>query len=237
MTLAFRESSFGSRPKRFAHGAIKQIKGYLKEGDRIAVDLDLEKFFDTVCHDALMARVSRKVHDKVLLKLIDRYLRAGVMVDGVVQATEWGTPQGSPVSPMLANVLLDDLDKELEKRGHRFVRYIGKSAEVSGGECPCPGIPRVSISRHSSVLVRESLCGLQTPTEGVNRSQLGSLHGTSPEALEPVLARLDGILWRLAILSLDIRVRQMAEAMDPNVLLETVAPTTHAHSKPLGVRD
>ncbi len=120
----FSESSFGSRPKRSAHGAIKQIKGYLKEGYRIAVDLDLEKFFDTVCHDVLMARVSRKVHDKVLLKLIGRYLRAGVMVDGVVQATEWGTPQGSPVSPMLANVLLDDLDKELEKRGHRFVRYM-----------------------------------------------------------------------------------------------------------------
>ena len=120
----FSESSFGSRPKRSAHGAIKQIKGYLKEGYRIAVDLDLEKFFDTVCHDVLMARVSRKVHDKVLLKLIGRYLRAGVMVDGVVQVTEWGTPQGSPVSPMLANVLLDDLDKELEKRGHRFVRYM-----------------------------------------------------------------------------------------------------------------
>ena len=120
----FSASSFGSRPKRSAHGAIKQIKGYLKEGYRIAVDLDLEKFFDTVCHDVLMTRVSRKVHDKVLLKLIGRYLRAGVMVDGVVQATEWGTPQGSPLSPMLANVLLDDLDKELEKRGHRFVRYM-----------------------------------------------------------------------------------------------------------------
>ena len=120
----FSESSFGSRPKRSAHGAIKQIKGFLKAGYRIAVDLDLEKFFDTVCHDVLMARVSRKVHDKVLLKLIGRYLRAGVMIDGIVQATEWGTPQGSPVSPMLANVLLDDLDKELEKRGHRFVRYM-----------------------------------------------------------------------------------------------------------------
>ena len=120
----FSELSFGSRPTRSAYGAIKQVKGYLKAGYRIAVDLDLEKFFDTVHHDVLMARVARKVHDKVLLKLIGRYLRAGVMVDGIVQATEWGTPQGSPLSPMLANVLLDDLDKELEQRGHRFVRYM-----------------------------------------------------------------------------------------------------------------
>jgi RNA-directed DNA polymerase len=120
----FSESSFGSRPQRSAHGAIKQIKGFLRENYRIAVDLDLEKFFDTVQHDVLMARVSRQVHDKVLLKLIGRYLRAGVMVDGIIQATEWGTSQGSPLSPMLANVLLDDLDKELEKRGHRFVRYM-----------------------------------------------------------------------------------------------------------------
>ncbi len=120
----FSESSYGSRPKRSAHGAIKQVKAYLKAGYRIAVDLDVEKFFDTVQHDVLMARVGRKVHDKVLLKLIGRYLRAGVMVDGIMQASEWGTPQGSPLSPLLANVLLDDLDKELEARGHRFVRYM-----------------------------------------------------------------------------------------------------------------
>ncbi|MEO0488420.1 MAG: group II intron reverse transcriptase/maturase [Cyanobacteria bacterium J06659_2] len=120
----FSVSSFGSRPQRSAHGAITQIKGYLKEGYRMAVDLDLEKFFDTVHHDVLMSRVSRKVHDKVLLKLIGRYLRAGVIVDGIVQATAWGTPQGSPLSPLLANILLDDLDKELEQRGHRFVRYM-----------------------------------------------------------------------------------------------------------------
>ena len=120
----FSQSSFGSRPLRSAHGAINQIQGYLKQGYRIAVDLDLEKFFDTVHHDVLMSRVSRKVHDKVLLKLIGQYLRAGVMIDGVIQATERGTPQGSPLSPLLANTLLDDLDKELEKRGHRFVRYM-----------------------------------------------------------------------------------------------------------------
>jgi RNA-directed DNA polymerase len=120
----FSEYSFGCRPKRSAHGAIKQVKEYVKQGYRGVVDLDLEKFFDTVNHDVLMARVSRKVRDKTLLSLIGRYLRAGVMVEGVLQATAWGTPQGSPLSPLLANILLDDFDQELERRGHRFARYV-----------------------------------------------------------------------------------------------------------------
>lgn len=120
----FSEFSFGCRPKRSAHDAIKQVKDYVKQGYRVVVDLDLEKFFDTVNHDVLMARVARKVRDKTLLGLIGRYLRAGVMVEGGVQTTEWGTPQGSPLSPLLANILLDDLDQELERRGHRFARYV-----------------------------------------------------------------------------------------------------------------
>lgn len=91
---------------------------------RHAVDLDLEKFFDTVNHDVLMSRIARKVTDKVLLRLMGRYLRAGVLVGGTVEPTEWGTSQGSPLSPLLSNILLDDLDKELEARGHRFARYI-----------------------------------------------------------------------------------------------------------------
>ncbi|KAM3092392.1 reverse transcriptase domain-containing protein [Phormidesmis sp. 146-12] len=96
----------------------------VKAGYRIVVDLDLEKFFDTVNHDVLMSRVARKVTDKVLLGLIGRYLRAGVLVGSTVEPTEWGTPQGSPLSPLLSTILLDDLDKELEARGHRFVRYV-----------------------------------------------------------------------------------------------------------------
>jgi RNA-directed DNA polymerase len=119
----FSESSFGFRPGRSAHGALRKLQAHLREGRRVAVDLDLEKFFDRVDPDVLMARVARKVRDKHLLALIGRYLRAGVLVGDVIQATEVGTPQGSPLSPLLANVLLDDLDKELEQRGHRFVRY------------------------------------------------------------------------------------------------------------------
>ncbi len=119
----FSESSYGFRPKRSAHGALKQVQADIKAGYRIAVDLDLAKFFDNVDHDILMARVARRISDKRLLALIGRYLRAGVLISDSIQPSELGTPQGGPLSPLLANILLDDLDRELEGRGHRFVRY------------------------------------------------------------------------------------------------------------------
>jgi RNA-directed DNA polymerase len=119
----FSESSFGFRPKRSAHGAAKQVQRIIRRGHRFAADIDLSKFFDRVQHDALMARVARRVNDKTLLRLIGRYLRAGVMVEGVLQPTDVGAPQGGPLSPLLSNILLDDLDKELERRGLPFVRY------------------------------------------------------------------------------------------------------------------
>lgn len=119
----FSASSHGFRPARSAHGALEQIRGHLKAGYRIAVDLDLARFFDNVQHDILMARVAGKVRDKALLALIGRYLRAGVLIGEDLQETDLGTPQGGPLSPLLANILLDDLDRELEHRGHRFVRY------------------------------------------------------------------------------------------------------------------
>ncbi len=119
----FSESSFGFRPQRSAHGAAKQVQRTIRRGYRYAVDMDLSKFFDRVQHDVLMARVARRVDDKILLRLIGRYLRAGVMVEGALQPTDVGTPQGGPASPLLANILLDDLDKELERRGLHFVRY------------------------------------------------------------------------------------------------------------------
>ncbi|MDP3033102.1 MAG: group II intron reverse transcriptase/maturase [Rhodocyclaceae bacterium] len=119
----FSESSYGFRPKRSAHGALKQVTADIKAGYRIAVDLDLAKFFDNVDHDILMARVARRIADRRLLALIGRYLRAGVLINDSIQPSELGTPQGGPLSPLLANILLDDLDRELEGRGHRFVRY------------------------------------------------------------------------------------------------------------------
>ena len=119
----FSESSFGFRPGRCAHGALRQVQRHIRAGYCIAVDLDLERFFDRVQHDVLLERVGRKVRDKRLLALIARYLRAGVLVGDIIQASEMGTPQGGPLSPLLSNVILDDLDVELEQRGHRFVRY------------------------------------------------------------------------------------------------------------------
>ena len=119
----FSESSCGFRPGRSAHDGVRQVKQFIGQGYSVAVDMDLSKFFDTVNHDVLMDRVSRRIQDKRVLRLIGKYLRAGVMVKGRSQATLTGVPQGGPLSPLLANILLYDLDKELEKRGHHFVRY------------------------------------------------------------------------------------------------------------------
>jgi RNA-directed DNA polymerase len=119
----FSESSFGFRPGRSAHDAVFRVRDFIRKGYRVTVDADLSKFFDTVDHDVLMCRVAKRVRDKRVLGLIGRYLRAGVVIDGRRQDTRKGVPQGGPLSPLLANILLDDLDKELEKRGHRFARY------------------------------------------------------------------------------------------------------------------
>jgi RNA-directed DNA polymerase len=119
----FSEHSYGFRPGRSAHQAVEQSREWLEDGFRWVVDVDLERFFDRVNHDKLMHRVWRRVADKRVLKLIRAYIEAGVMVDGVRQPTVEGTPQGSPLSPLLSNIMLDDLDRELERRGHRFVRY------------------------------------------------------------------------------------------------------------------
>jgi group II intron reverse transcriptase/maturase len=119
----FSVHSYGFIRGRSAHQAVVQARGYVAEGNRWVVDLDLEKFFDHVNHDILMSRIARKVKDKRVLRLIRRYLQAGIMVGGIEMARTEGTPQGSPLSPLLSNIMLDDLDKELERRGHKFVRY------------------------------------------------------------------------------------------------------------------
>jgi RNA-directed DNA polymerase len=120
---SFSPNSYGFRPGRSAHQAVQAARGYVAQGKRWVVDLDLEKFFDRVNHDILMNRVARKVKDKRILSLIGRYLRSGIMEGGLVQPRTEGTPQGGPLSPLLSNILLDDLDKELERRGHEFCRY------------------------------------------------------------------------------------------------------------------
>ena len=119
----FSEFSYGFRPGRSAHDAVRKAQQYAQEGYRVVVDVDLEKFFDLVKHDILMDRLAKRITDKAILRLIRRYLQAGIMAAGVVLECEQGTPQGGPLSPLLANVLLDEVDRALEKRGHRFARY------------------------------------------------------------------------------------------------------------------
>lgn len=119
----FSRSSYGFRPNRNAHQALSQARRYVNEGYSHVVDIDMEKFFDRVNHDYLMNLLSYQIKDKLVLKLIHRYLRAGVMISGIETVNREGAPQGGPLSPILSNILLDKLDKELEKRGHRFIRY------------------------------------------------------------------------------------------------------------------
>jgi RNA-directed DNA polymerase len=119
----FSEHSYGFRPQRRAHDAVVQAQSYVQEGRRIVVDVDLEQFFDRVNHDVLMGKLAKRIGDRRVLRLVRRYLEAGVLAEGLTTERHEGTPQGGPLSPLLANVLLDEVDKELEKRGHAFVRY------------------------------------------------------------------------------------------------------------------
>jgi RNA-directed DNA polymerase len=119
----FSEHSYGFRPNRRGHDAVRKAKEYISEGYRWVIDMDLEKFFDKVNHDKLMGILANRIQDRMVLKLIRKYLQAGVMINGVTYDSEEGTPQGGPLSPLLSNILLDKLDKELESRGHKFVRY------------------------------------------------------------------------------------------------------------------
>ncbi|MGH9968069.1 MAG: group II intron reverse transcriptase/maturase [Pyrinomonadaceae bacterium] len=119
----FSESSYGFRPNRSAQQAVLKARGYVRERRRWVVDIDLEKFFDRVNHDVLMSRLARRIEDKRVLRLIRKYLQAGMMSGGLVTVRREGTPQGGPLSPLLSNILLDEWDKELERRGHKFCRY------------------------------------------------------------------------------------------------------------------
>ena len=143
----FSDASFGFRPGRRAHDAVCRAQQYVQDGRRWVVDIDLEQFFDRVHHDTLMGKLHQRIADRRVLTLIRRYLAAGMMVNGVVREREDGTPQGGPLSPLLANVLLDGVDKELQRRGHAFVRYADD----------CNVYVR---SRRAGERVMQALCGL-----------------------------------------------------------------------------
>ncbi len=121
--IEFSEYSYGFRKGRNAHQAIAQAQSYINQGYKYIIDFDLKSFFDIVNHDYLMSLLHRKIKDRLLLKLIRRYLQSGILLDGLIQQRKQGTPQGSPLSPLLSNIILNELDKELETRGLRFVRY------------------------------------------------------------------------------------------------------------------
>jgi RNA-directed DNA polymerase len=134
---SFSESSYGFRPNRSAQQAVLKAREYVREGRRWVVDIDLEKFFDRVNHDILMSRLARRIKDKRVLRLIRRYLQAGMMSDGLTTARREGTPQGGLLSPLLSNILLDELDKELERRGHKFCRYADDCAPRARRQPQC----------------------------------------------------------------------------------------------------
>lgn len=164
----FSEHSYGFRPGRSAHQAVAQAQAYIAEGYGYTVDMDLEKFFDRVNHDILMGRVAKRMEDKRMLKLIRAFLNAGVMENGLVSPSDEGTPQGGPLSPLLSNLLLDDLDRELERRGLRFVRYADDCniyvRSRRAGERVLPSITRF-LTGKLRLKVNESKSGVARPAE------------------------------------------------------------------------
>ncbi len=187
----FSEHSYGFRPGRSAHQAVAQAQKYVAEGYNIVVDLDLEKFFDRVNHDILMARVALRVSDKRVLKLIRSFLRAGVMEDGLVKSVDEGTPQGGPLSPLLSNIVLDDLDKELARRGHRFCRYADDCniyvRSVRAGERVMASVSQFLTDR-LKLKVNEAKSAVARPEErkflGFSISNDGSERRIAPKALD-----------------------------------------------------
>ncbi len=211
----FSASSYGFRPGRGAHDALAQAQQYVAEGRTIVVDLDLEKFFDRVNHDLLMAQLARRIADKRLLRIVRRFLEAGLMQDGVCVERHEGTPQGGPLSPLLANLLLDDWDKELERRGHCFCRYaddfnIYVRSQAAGERVRASvtqfleGVLRLRVNREKSAVA---------PTE--ERKFLGhrllwdGTLGIAPKSLERVKERIREITGRNRGIGLDRMIREL----------------------------
>src|SRR5271163_1991839 len=214
----FSEHSYGFRPGRSAHQAVAQAQRYVAEGYDVVVDLDLEKFFDRVDHDCLMARVAARISDKRVLKLIRAFLTAGVMEDGLVLPADEGTPQGGPLSPLLSNLMLDDLDKELTRRGHRFCRYADDCniyvRSHRAGERVMASVSRF-LTTKLRLKVNETKSAVARPEErkflGFSLSNDGGERRIAPKALDTFKTRIREQTCRTRGLSLS----QIIEELTP----------------------
>jgi len=217
----FSDSSFGFRPGRSAHQAVAQAQKYIAEGNGWVVDLDLEKFFDRVNHDKLMGQIVKRVEDRRLLKLIRAFLNAGVMENGLLSPSLEGTPQGGPLSPLLSNLVLDDLDRELERRGHRFVRYADDCNVYVRSERAGQRVMRSItnfITRKLKLKVNETKSAVARPQQ---RKFLGFSFSDGPEvlriiapkALERFKQRVREITRRAKGVSLEATMAELASYM------------------------
>ena len=217
----FSEHSYGFRPGRSAHQAVAQAQRYVADGYNVVVDLDLEKFFDRVNHDCLMARVATRIPDKRVLKLIRAFLTAGVMEDGLVLPVDEGTPQGGPLSPLLSNLMLDDLDRELTQRGHRFCRYADDCniyvCSRRAGERVMASVSRF-LTTKLRLTVNETKSAVARPEErkflGFSISNDGGERRIAPKALDAFKVRIRETTCRTRGLSLT----QIIEELSPYLL-------------------
>jgi len=215
----FSESNYGFRPGRNAHQAVKAAKQYVAEGRRFVVDMDLEKFFDRVNHDLLMAKLAKKLEDGRVLKLIQRYLEAGMMAEGVVSPRTQGTPQGGPLSPLLSNILLTDLDRELERRGHAFCRYADDCniyvRSKAAGERVLAGISRF-LSERLKLRVNEAKSAVARPWERTFLGYSLTWHKTQKLRIAPAsLKRLKDKIRKMLKGASGRSVRRTIEELNP----------------------
>src|SRR3954452_23785322 len=212
----FSEHSYGFRPGRSAHHAVAQAQRYVAEGYNVVVDLDLEKFFDRVNHDCLMARVAARVSDKRVLRLFRAFLTAGVMEDGLVLPVDEGTPQGGPLSPLLSNLMLDDLDRELTRRGHRFCRYADDCniyvRSRRAGERVLASVSRF-LTTKLRLKVNEAKSAVARPEErkflGFSISNDGSERRIAPKALDKFKTQIRDLTRRTRGISLPQLIKEL----------------------------